>query len=47
MMFPFNDPTKRASVLNGVLFRTEAKRSADTVWYHYKFPVREIRLILQ
>ncbi len=31
MMFRLNVPTKRGSVLNGVLFRQEEKRSADTV----------------
>lgn len=31
MMFRLNVPTKRESVLNGVLFRQEKKRSADTV----------------
>lgn len=31
MMFQLNVPTKRGSVLNGVLFRREEKRSADTV----------------
>ena len=31
MMFRLNVPTKRGSVLNGVLFRPEEKRSADTV----------------
>lgn len=31
MMFRFNVPTKRGSVLNGVLFRPEENRSADTV----------------
>lgn len=31
MMFRLNVPTKRGSVLNGVLFRQEKKRSADTV----------------
>ena len=30
-MFRLNVPTKRGSVLNGVLFRQEEKRSADTV----------------
>lgn len=30
-MFRLNVPTKRGSVLNGVLFRPEEKRSADTV----------------
>lgn len=31
MMFRLNVPTKRGAVLNGVLFRQEKKRSADTV----------------
>ncbi|MDY5103822.1 alpha/beta hydrolase [Megasphaera elsdenii] len=31
MMFQFNVPTKRGPVLNGVLFRSEENRSADTV----------------
>ena len=31
MMFQLNVPTKRGSVLNGVLFRSEEKRSVDTV----------------
>ncbi|WP_415944686.1 alpha/beta hydrolase [Megasphaera elsdenii] len=31
MMFQFNVPTKRGPVLNGVLFRPEENRSADTV----------------
>ena len=31
MMFQFNVPTKRGSVLNGVLFRPEENHSADTV----------------
>lgn len=31
MMFQFNVPTKRGSVLNGVLFRPEENRSANTV----------------
>lgn len=30
-MFQFNVPTKRGPVLNGVLFRSEENRSADTV----------------
>ena len=30
-MFQFNVPTKRGPVLNGVLFRSEGNRSADTV----------------
>lgn len=31
MMFQINVPTKRGSVLNGVLFREEERRNADTV----------------
>ena len=31
MMFQFNVPTKRGSVLNGVLFHPEENRSANTV----------------
>ena len=31
MMFRLNVPTRRGSVLNGVLFRQEEKRTADTV----------------
>lgn len=31
MMFRLNVPTKRGVVLNGVLFRQEEKKTADTV----------------
>ena len=31
MMFRLNVPTKRGSVLNGVLFRPEEKKNTDTV----------------